>query len=409
MKFTDLFIKNLQPPDKKTYVRETEGFSLRVMPSGAKTFLFIYTFDGRRKEMNLGNYPDTTLAEARIRLISAKSLLAQGKDPGAQEREAKEERRRTPFVSDFVDEFIEKYAKEHNRSWKEIERALKAEIVPRWGKRKLTDITRRDLVLVLDEIKERGAPVMANRVLAYTRKMFSWAVSERAVLDSHPFLMMSRPSKETSRERALSEAEIRTFWHNLDDCRMSDQVKRALKLILVTGQRPGEIIAMHRNEINGDWWEIPASRSKNKMAHRVFLTETAKKLIGDADGYVFESPVNPGKPFEVRTLTHGIKANLPHTPESKVIDRIKIAHFTPHDLRRSAATRWAEMEISGDMIDRLQNHITKQKQGVGHIYNRYSYAREKQQALEAWERKLKSIISGTKSNVVSIASRKSKA
>ena len=77
-------------------------------------------------------------------------------------------------------------------------------------------------------------------------------------------------------------------------------------------------------------------------------------------------------------------------------------------MRRSAATRWAEMEISGDMIDRLQNHITKQKQGVGHIYNRYSYAKEKQQALEAWERKLNAIISSTKSNVVSISSRKSK-
>jgi len=94
-------------------------------------------------------------------------------------------------------------------------------------------------------------------------------------------------------------------------------------------------------------------------------------------------------------MTRDIKANLPHTSESKVVDRLKISHFTPHDLRRTAATRWAEMEVSGDMIDRLQNHITKQKQGVGHVYNRYSYAREKQQALETWERKLKSIITCT--------------
>ena len=372
---------------------------------------YIYTFDGRKRYMRLkdGGYPDVSLADAREEFDIAKVKVKNGIDPLTEKEKAKIERQRTPFVSDFVDEFIEKYAKEHNRSWKEIERALKAEIVPRWGKRKLTDITRRDLVLVLDEIKERGAPVMANRVLAYTRKMFSWAVSERAVLDVNPFLMMSRPSKETSRERALSEAEIRTFWHNLDDCRMSDQIKRALKLILVTGQRPGEIIGMHRNEISGDWWEIPAARSKNKMAHRVFLTGTAKKLIGDAEGYIFESPFNPGKSYEVRTLTHDIKANLPHTPESKVIDRIKIAHFTPHDLRRSAATRWAEMEISGDMIDRLQNHITKQKQGVGHIYNRYSYSREKQQALEAWKRKLNGIVIDTKNIVVSISSHKNKA
>ncbi|NTV50985.1 MAG: site-specific integrase [Geobacteraceae bacterium] len=405
MKFTDLYIKKMSAPKKKTYIRESDGFTLRIMPSGVKTFLFIYTFDGKRREMNLGNYPATSLAEAKLKYGTEKKILAQGKDPAAQEREAKEERKRTPFIKEFVDEFISRYAKEHNRGWGEIERALKAEIVSRWGKRKITDIKRRDLVLVLDEIKERGAPVMANRVLAYTRKMFSWAV-ERAVLEVNPFLMMSRPTKELTRERTLNELEIKSFWHNLDDCKMSEQIKRALKLILVLGQRPGEIIGMQRHEIKGDWWEIPASRSKNRQSHRVFLTKTAKQLIGEGEGFIFESPVrssgNPAKSYEVRTMTHDIKANLPHTPESKVADRIKIPHFTPHDLRRTAATRWAEMGIHGDLIDRLQNHITKQKQGVGHIYNRYSYEREKQQALEAWERKLISIISNIESKVIAM-------
>lgn len=401
MKFTDMYLRKLAAPSKKTYIRESEGFTLRVMPSGAKTFIFIYTLDGKRKEMNLGSYPNISLADARIKHGDAIKLLSKGKDPAAQERDAKDERRRTPFINDFVDEFITRYAKEHNRGWQEIERALKTEIVPRWGKRKITDIKRRDLVLVLDEIKERGAPVMANRVLAYTRKMFSWAV-ERAVLEVNPFLMMSRPTKEQTRERALSEVEIKTFWNNLDNARMSESIKRALKLILVTGQRPGEVIAIHRNEINGDWWEIPAERSKNQQAHRVFLTKLAKQIIGDAEGYVFKSPINPIKSYEVRTMTHDIKANLPHTPESKVIDRLKIPHFTPHDLRRTAATRWAEMGISGDLIDRLQNHITKQKQGVGHIYNRYSYDKEKQQALEAWERKLNCIITGKECKVIPI-------
>lgn len=407
MKFTDTMIRNLKA-DKKKYLRESNGFTIRVMPSGVKTWLFVYTnSDGRRKEMNLGNYPSISLAEAKQKYNDAYGMLQRGIDPGTVEQEKKEERKRTPSISDFTDEYIKRYAKEHNRGWKEIERALKSEIVSRWGNRKISDIKRRDLVLVLDEIKERGAPVMANRVLAYTRKMFSWAVQERAILDANPFTMMKKPSKEESRERTLTEVEIKNFWHNLDHAKMSECIKKALKLILVTGQRPGEIIAMHRNEIDGDWWEIPATRSKNKQAHRVFLTKTAKELIGDAEGYIFESPANPGKPnetppipakpYEVRTMTHDIKANLPHTSESKVVDRLKIPHFTPHDLRRTAATRWAEMEISGDMIDRLQNHITKQKQGVGHVYNRYSYAKEKQLALEAWERKLKSIITDTES------------
>lgn len=414
-KFTDADVRNMKT-DKRLQDRlEGGGFGVRVYATGAKIFYFAYTFDGKRRFLNLGEYPIVSLADARKRHTAAKGKIDKGIDPLLERDTEKAERDRTPFVSDFVNEFVNKYAKEHNRGWKEIERALKSEIVPRWGKRKMTDIKRRDLVLVLDEIKERGAPVMANRVLAYTRKMFSWAI-ERAVLEVHPFLMMKRPNAETTRERALSESEIKLFWYNLDDCKMSDGIRRALKLILVTGQRPGEIIGMHRNEIDGDWWEIPATRSKNKQAHRVFLTKTAKQLIGDAPGFIFESPQNPGDPnatppipaksYEVRTMTHDIKQNLPHTPESKVVNRLNIPHFTPHDLRRTAATRWAEMGTNGDMIDRLQNHITKQKQGVGHIYNRYSYDKEKQMAMEAWERKLNAIITEKESNVISIKTAK---
>lgn len=404
MKFTDADVRNMKTDKRLQDNLEGGGFGVRVYNSGTRVFYHAYTFDGKRRFLNLGEYPTVSLADARKRYNASKKKIDDGIDPLLEKDAAKAERKRTPFVSDFVDEFIKIYAKEHNRGWKEIERALKSEIVPRWGKRKMTDIKRRDLILVLDEIKERGAPVMANRVLAYTRKMFSWAI-DRAVLEVHPFLMMKRPNKEETRERVLSEAEIKLFWNNLGDCKMSDKIKRALKLILVTGQRPGEVIGMHRNEINGDWWEIPAERSKNKQPHRVFLTTTAKQLIGDATGFIFESPVHPanplgsppdpGKSYEVRTMTSDIKANLPHTPESKVLDKLKIPHFTPHDLRRTAATQWAEMEISGDMIDRLQNHITKQKQGVGHIYNRYSYNKEKQMVLEQWERKLNSIVSGS--------------
>lgn len=404
--FTDKFIKSLKPAAKKYYKREQEGFTIRVMPSGVKTWLFIYTFDGKRKEKSYGNYPDVKLVDAREKHSDDKKLLKNGKDPGAVEREKKLERKRTPFVAEFVSEFIERFAKEHNKGWKEIERALTANVVPVWGKRKITDIKRRDMVLLLDDIADRGAPVMANRVLAYTRKMFSWAVKDRAVLEFNPFLDFSRPNKEESRERALSESEIKAFWHNLDDCSMSEKIKRALKLILVTGQRPGEVIGIHRDEIDGDWWEIPGPRTKNKLPHRVFLTKTAKQLIGNAEGYIFESPanpsnlletpINPGKPYEVRTMTHDIKANLPHTPESMVVDRLKIAYFTPHDLRRTASTQWGGLNVTEEMNDRLLNHITSRKKSVGYIYNRYLYAKEKQQALEAWERKLNRIIADKK-------------
>lgn len=399
--FTDKFIKSLKPESTKYYRREGEGFTVRVMPSGAKTWLFIYTFDGKRRELNLGSYPDVTLASAREKHAAAKKLLNNRIDPGAVDREAKTARERTPFVADFVSEYIENHAKKHNKGWKEIERALNSGIVPKWGNRKITDVKRRDLVVLLDEVEKR-APIMANRLLAYTRKLFSYAV-KRDVLEVNPFMGMDAPAPAKVRERNLSFEEIRILWLNLDTSKMSDCVRRALKLILVTGQRPGEVIGMHSREIEGKWWTIPEDRSKNKQAHRVYLTALALELIGSKNGYIFESPASAGtdsagvplppKAYEVRTLTHAIKQNLPHTPQSTVVDYLGIPHFVPHDLRRTVTSRMAEIGIFEDTIDRVQNHVSRVKSGVRKNYNHYAYDLEKQQALEVWERKLKSIVS----------------
>jgi integrase len=407
--FTDFFVSSLKSNGKVTDYREKDshGFGVRVLPNGTKKFFYVYNLDGKRRFLNLGVYKDiqhksgVSLAEAKKKYIKARSDVLEGKDPLLEKDKLKVERDRTPFISDFVTEFIREYAKQKTRGWKETERVLLKEIVPRWGKRKITDVKKRDLVLLLDEIKERGSLVMANRTLAYTRGMFSYAV-ERDVLEVNPFMGMKQPNEERTRERVLTPIEIKILWSNLHDADMSESIRNALKLILITGQRPGEVIGMHSSEIEKRWWTIPDVRSKNRQAHRVYLSDMAIEIIGEKNGYIFESPVHPanlivtppdpGKPYEVRTMTSSIKNNLPHTPVSKVVDKLKIEHFVPHDLRRTMATMLAKNGVPGDIIDRVQNHISKQKAGVGHIYNRYSYDKEKQAALVKWAKKLKEIV-----------------
>jgi len=398
-RFTDLFISSLKSTGKVTDYRESDshGFGVRVLPNGTKKFFYVYNLDQKRRFLNLGVYKDiqhksgVTLAEAKKKFIKARSEVLHGNDPLLEKDKLKVERNRTPFISDFVTEYIEKYAKQKTRGWKETERVLLKEIVPRWGKRKITDVKKRDLVLLLDDIKERGAHVMANRTLAYTRGMFSYAV-ERDVLDANPFMGMKQPNEEHTRERVLTSTEIKTLWLNLDNADMSDSIRNALKMILITGQRPGEVIGMHSSEIDGRWWTIPIARSKNRQAHRVYLVDIAIEIVGSKVGYIFESTASSDKPYEVRTMTSSIKRNLPHTPKSKVVDKLKVEHFVPHDLRRTMATMLAEIGTPGDIIDRVQNHISKQKAGVGHIYNRYSYDKEKQTALDTWAQKLLSIV-----------------
>jgi len=414
MRFTDTMIRNLKS-DKKMYLREADGFTIRVMPSGAKTWLFVYTFDGRRKEMNLGSYPDVSLADARGKHADAKKLLKNGKDPAAIEAEAKEERRKSPMVADLCSEYIEKHAKRFKKSWRQDEELLKRDVLPSWGKRKAEDVRKRDVTLLLESIVERGSPSMSNRVFSVIRKMFNFAV-ERDILTFSPCLGVKALAPIRSCERTLSETEIRTLWESLDNAAMSDEVRRALKLILVTAQRPGEIAGIHSDEIDGRWWTIPAERAKNAQPHRVYLTDLAIELIGNHEatventdeeqrrGYFFASPKGEGKHINPHAMAVAVRSNTICEKKGKKlvksnVNRLGVEQFTPHDLRRTAATFIAGMGFMDEIIDAVLNHV---KKGVIKIYNRHDYDREKQQALEAWERKLISITSGAKSKVIAL-------
>jgi len=455
--FTDLFIRSLKPAEKEYSRREKGGFGVRVYPTGRKTFFYLYRVDGQRRLLNLGEYYDPkrkgevkgyrlTLQEARdfydserVKVKDLKNGRATGPDPvelrkqqSVRRKIAQFESKRIPTVAKFIEEYIEGHAKIKKRSWRTDEKALKKDILPVWGPLKITDIKRRDIRPILDAMVKRGAPVQANRLLAYVRKMFSYAVS-RDVIEINPFLRMETPSNENSRERYLSADEIMLFWNNLDATDAMPEIKRALRLILVTGQRPGEVMGLHRLEIEGRWWTLPKERSKNREANRIYLTDMALELIGDAKEYIFESPRKrrgekdvsdkiASHPFDPLVATKSIKRNLavPITDDNgkplftddgkpAVKNILGVAPFTPHDLRRTVSTHMAEIGIDEQTIDRIQNHVTNRKRGVTHVYVRYTYDKEKQAAMEAWERKLKSIVTGKSTGkVVSIAAAKGK-
>jgi integrase len=437
MKFSDRFIESLKPAEKINDVREGNGFGIRVLPSGKKTWFFIYRIDGKRRFMNLGHYPSISLAEARKKYRASFDLYEKGKDPAGMEEQEKEERRKTPTVADLVDDYIKLHAKRFKKSWEKDEAILNRDVVPLWGKKKAVDITKRDVLHLLEGIIERGAPAMANNCFQIVRKMFNFAV-ERDILPLSPCTGVKLPSPKLTRERTLNEDEIKTIWSNLDKCAMSDEIRRALKLILVTAQRPGEVIGMHSSEIesteNGaTWWTIPAERAKNGKTHRVYLTDTALNLVGDLQvidketgeakpkGYIFPTP---HKTKERAIAPQALIVAVSRALASPVMDekgnqvlgedgkpmtenKLNVNPFTPHDLRRTAATFMAESGEMDEVIDAILNHA---KQGVIKVYNQYRYDKEKQAALEAWERKLMSIVSGKwAGNVISIATAKGKA
>ena len=377
MKFTDRQIKALKPKKERYEVWETngKGFGVRVSSTGRKSFIFLYKFQGTSRRITFGNYPEISLADAHAAHAKSRQLLEQGSDPATAEQDEKEESRRSPSVKRLVAEYIEKYAKPRKRSWKEDERILYKDVVPRWGKRKAQDVTRRDIILLLDEIVERGALIQANRTLATIRKMYSFAMG-RGILESSPCVAIPAPSKENRRDRVLNETEIKTFWNKLSTAKMKKYTALALKLQLITAQRKGEVAGAEwvNFDLKDGWWTIPAEKSKNGLPHRVplssFAIETLNelKIISGDSKWLFPSP-RDGQHIAETSVDHAVRANAEH---------FKIDHFTPHDLRRSVASMMTASGVQRLTVSKILNHV---ETGITSVYDRHSYDKEKRKAL----------------------------
>lgn len=411
MKFTARSLEALKPQDQRYEVWEDngKGFGLRVSPTGRKTFIYMYRFEGKPRRMTLGQYPKLTLAQAHAKHAEARYKLERGIDPGAELTKDKAARQSAPTIEDLISEYIERYAKPNKKSWKSDERTLRRELidVAGWGKRKAEDITRRDCILVIDGVVDRGSPIMANRLFAVMRKMFKFAVM-REIVPFSPCAEIQAPAKENRRDRALSDNEIAIFWKSLDGAPMTDREKTALRLLLATAQRKIEVLSAEKSEFDlaSRWWTIPAERSKNKKPHRVWLNDLALDLVhkamelskpesesADESRFLFPN-LSGEKPITETALNKALERSLKGDKPAIVLD-----WFTPHDLRRTAATQMGSLGVTRFVIGKVLNHSDG---SVTAIYDHHSYDKEKQQALDALGRKLEGIISGKKANVVTL-------
>ena len=395
---TERFLQTIKPPAAgraEFYDQTVKGLSVRVTASGIVTFTLFYRLSGDRQKRRttLGQYPALSLAEARQKARAALLHAARGNDPGAEQLAVKQ----SPTLAELLAEFWERELSA-KKSGAEMRRLLEKDALPAWGKRKVKEITRRDVVILLDQVRDRGAPVTANRLLGRLTRLFNFAC-ERGILEESPCARLKK-IEEQPRERVLSDRELAAFWQGLDDTGIHPGTALALRFILVTGQRPGEVSGMAWAEIDDNWWTIPAERAKNGREHRVPLTSLGRALLAQArelaagSAYVFPSPRPNGrdKPLQVRSLSRAI---------DRKYELLGIAKFVPHDLRRSVRTRLAELGVDDIVAERILNHTL---QGIARVYNRHDYDVEKRAALETWQRHLQQIIQSPADNVVHLSS-----
>lgn len=382
--FTAQWVERVQPPPSGRadyFDRKVTGLGLRVSHTGRKVWFVMYRAKGdpKRRRLTLSPYPNMSLAEARETARKTLVETAAGRDLGME----KQELQHAANFEALTSEYLEKHAKRKKRTWAEDARAIRADLLPIWAKRKVHDIRRQDILNLLDSIVDRGSPIQANRTLALVRKIFNWAIG-RGILEQNPCLMIEAPSKEKPRERVLSEQEIKTFWHVFEEMRPA--IGAMFKLRLLTAQRGGEIQTMRWKDIDlhSASWTIPPERSKNGRSHFVPLSappvailQELQDLTGDSE-WIFPSPSRSGQHI----------ANV-QKAAGRVRKSTGIEDFVLHDLRRTAASHMTSMGIPRLVVSKILNHA---EHGVTRVYDRHSYDQEKREALDQWSERLQVII-----------------
>lgn len=385
VKWTARSIEALRPDDRRfiAWRRDGGGLGVRVSPEGRKTFVYMYRFGGLSRMMTLGVFPRLSLAGANEAHARAQTLLEAGRDPGAEHVAKRKEAREADTVAELVKKYVE-YAQVNKKTWREDERQLEKDVIPALGKKKARDVSRKDVIALLDDVKARGAPISANRLLAILTRMYHWGVS-RDLVPGTPIVAIERPSKEQQRERVLSEPELRDVLRGLHD--LPALPRLATRLLLLTASRRGETVNATWSEFDREsgWWTIPAERSKNGLSHRVPLVPETLALLEELRA------LNPKSEF----LFPGRGGKRPMSGDG--LGRILREHFAGmeswvvHDIRRSVASHIAGMGVSRLTISKLLNHT---EAGITRIYDRHSYDAEKRAALEAWARRLDEIEQG---------------
>ena len=379
-----------------------KGFVARRLPSGNIVYGFRFRDKATRKEhwIALGRHGDITADQARELAKQQAGKRAFGHDLAGEREAVRAKAAGTNTVDALLDAFLERHVRKNLRSADEVERVFRVYVRPRIGAKSIYELRRRDVVEMLDAVEDAGAPVMADRVLAHTRKAFNWwaARDDTFVPPIVRGMARTKPA-ERARKRFLSDEELRDVWQALDVADVPSCYPSYLRSLLLTAQRRDEVARMNWSEIEGDIWTIPAERYKTGTENVVPLTDAVLQLLGKRTkgGFVF-STTNGQLPFGGFSKP---KAALDKAVAllRKRDKRKPMPHWTLHDLRRTARSLMSRAGVPADIAERVLGHKIA---GVRGVYDRHEYVAEKWSALQRLAALVERILNSSSDNVVSL-------
>jgi len=350
IRLTDVAISSLKTEDIQAdfYCERTPRFGVRVTRYGTKTF-FVFVGTPRRRE-NLGRYPLVSLQDAR--LAAKRLLIAPRMEPG-----------NTPLREAFgaySDQHLERNCKP--RTAKEARRLI-GKHLSGFMSRPIGKITKAELTRVIG----KQAPSEANHLFGVLRTFFAWC-ERHDLLARSPVANLSKPHREKSRERVLSDFELARIWTASGNLGTFGKIVR---LLILTAQRKSEIAEVHPSYLHEGMIIWPSTATKNAREHALPVSPAVQAMASELAIIVERKRFTTwSKPKRELDLISGV------------------TNWTLHGLRRTAATGMAKLRVAPHVVERILNHASGTFAGVAGIYNRFAYAEEMRAALAAWEHQI---------------------
>jgi len=381
LKLNTTQIKALKIKPKQYKVSDGKGLNLVVHPNGSKYWRLFYRFEGKQKTLALGVYPITSLANARDKTMEAKTMIAQGVDPSATKKKAKDKREGKynfkNIARQWRNESVENKEWTRNHELK-VWRTLEMNVFPFIGDKDIKDITAPELKEVLKKMEQRGATELLKKVKQRCSAVFNYAISE-GMTDNNPTLALKFRKHIAENHNHITYQDLPELVQSIEMGNLTPTVKAGLKIALLTFQRTQEIRFAEWQHIDLDTglWHIPAATMKMKRDHIVPLSDQAIEVLKGLQPitghhkYVFASNVEPDKkPMNSNALINALYALSWKN------------RMTTHGFRHLASTTLHECGFDPRFIEKQLSH--ENQNAVAGTYNKAEYLTERIEMMQYW-------------------------